>query len=1486
MQNINVFHKGIVTDLDYSKRGNDMWDFPTLNARIMNKEGQGLIITNVVGNAYEPDKNIGITLSESFVAIACKEYNGVLYIISLSEQLRKVEFGSFPSPACITVTYGEIPEDDVSLSINTSIQGFEQKYKPFVNYYDDITLITPTREVFRVGTDRYTLNINYPPELLTYEEYDNSVNLYITGFELNGKLTYNSVVNSGFNQKGQLTEKYYDKEYFPNIVSHIPLVNNIPTIYDNGISNIRLEKGGSLKGGNIFLFCRYINDNFNRTSFITEIGPIPIYNGDEGDITSIEGIHGEEVIQLGTTISNNSDKRIHFTLYNIDRRYKFIEFAIVRYYSGESTVVLHESKLVDKLFKIEDDTLDIIITGHETMLNISDTEIINSENKELTWKTHTILNRKYFGANFYKINTYNDYLIEYAKLIIPNYDVSTKLTTLNGYRSVDSMLNKVGYFRSEIYPVGIVYVFKGGLHSEVYQTSGYDYYNTNTEVEEGIIRFPSIYKEKLYDTNYTKNKKLNILSLKFNNTIANNYVLSNVDVKKFFDENIIGYYYVRGDRFKNMTYQGLLMYGCRGYRFLDNTDDSTIHYDGIMEQYEECKNLFICKPESSYYFSDDFYFPAKDVGDEPKTFGILQYGQSEFLYDLNTDTEDTLDSTDTNTSVSEFTKIYWDDSIYSGWYGQARCKFTEDQAESSYFGACRGKLENLQPGGKKDIVNGTLYNEIIYNDDELVMPIYKGYLPNTMVHLKADDGRKVNRNYMSRCFYVEKKYGLFSTDNIFDPMSFCPDNNYLSSHYHLDYIENYNPAKDNDDWINPIDLETDLDKYGYDVYPMWYKSDIHKFNAKEHEYIDNIKYSIIEKYSLPEKALDGFVSEYTDLGYDDINTNDPSSTSSCMWYWFKVNSTLSEDRLEGASNRSMSTSKYIGLTLNEHKEGINLSLCSLYKINPATISSSQLVNYFDLKNTKYYKISELINYIPSSTTAFENTSTKLIFKGDCYLQSTYIKQMSFRGKTFLKATRNELTIINGAEKDCRESNDDQPLICDGHGLVIEIISENAINTSFRYSQKDRTFFPKCKEDGLKSFAVYNPDTADKTESLLVNFGNSITSTFKQYSAYNKDIDYHEIHYNTRIRYSDVDVSTAFVDSFRKIDIMQYKDYNKIFGDIVKIDNLSGKLISYQERQINLHYTDQRQLQIPTNEYELKVGTSTGLEQQVSSLSEYGCQHQRGIVKGLNGLYSLDWNRRAIVRISLNMRQQDETLKNMLSTEVYAILESIKELTDITQKIQDTPYRNKGLSLGYDRKYNEVLFSIMYEDYNETLAFNELIDSFTTKYSFYTPLYGNINNDLYSLYYVGNYYNSNMFYLHDVGERQTFYNILGNFDISVIVNGGPSLSMYSKRFDSLEIEASETGFSEIRYYTLKQEGLHDNFDVNDIRFWLAPEYNEGKWKFPIQAQTNPDNEFYIEGYEFMEESKMRGEWLKININYLGTDEVFIKNIITNFEISNF
>ena len=113
--------------------------------------------------------------------------------------------------------------------------------------------------------------------------------------------------------------------YHPNIVSQIPLVNSIPKVKVTGPTlekSVFVEKGGDLRSGNYYLYIRYATESFNKTHFLTEIGPIQIGSGDHNDIYSVEGIQGESG---DSGRENLSDKRVRVILENLDRNHEAFE---------------------------------------------------------------------------------------------------------------------------------------------------------------------------------------------------------------------------------------------------------------------------------------------------------------------------------------------------------------------------------------------------------------------------------------------------------------------------------------------------------------------------------------------------------------------------------------------------------------------------------------------------------------------------------------------------------------------------------------------------------------------------------------------------------------------------------------------------------------------------------------------------------------------------------------------------------------------------------------------------------------------------------------------------------------------------------------------------------------------------------------------------------------------------------------------------------
>jgi len=108
----NIFTQGIISDIDNSIKKPDQWDFPTLNARVVNRKGQGFIITNFPGNKEE------FALKTGYAVHGACEHNGILYIQSIEGNGPRGEIGCFPSPTRWALD-------------NTT---FVREYKAFYNY--------------------------------------------------------------------------------------------------------------------------------------------------------------------------------------------------------------------------------------------------------------------------------------------------------------------------------------------------------------------------------------------------------------------------------------------------------------------------------------------------------------------------------------------------------------------------------------------------------------------------------------------------------------------------------------------------------------------------------------------------------------------------------------------------------------------------------------------------------------------------------------------------------------------------------------------------------------------------------------------------------------------------------------------------------------------------------------------------------------------------------------------------------------------------------------------------------------------------------------------------------------------------------------------------------------------------------------------------------------------------------------------------------
>ncbi|MFW5983255.1 MAG: hypothetical protein ACOCQ4_02050, partial [bacterium] len=212
---------------------------------------------------------------------------------------------------------------------------------------------------------------------------------------------------------------------------------------------------------------------------------------------------------------------------------------------------------------------------------------------------------------------------------------------------------------------------------------------------------------------------------------------------------------------------------------------------------------------------------------------------------------------------------------------------------------------------------------------------------------------------------------------------------------------------------------------------------------------------------------------------------------------------------------------------------------------------------------------------------------------------------------------------------------------------------------------------------------------------------------------------------------------------------------------------------------------------------------------------------------------------------------------------------------------DRPSKDKGISLGYDSEFNEVLFTFYDKDKDnngKTYVFSLDLNAFIDEFTIVSPHYFNLNNKLLSI----NPVRKNEIYSHNKeSEVLTFYGKKHLSLIEIIVTGvneESNLNTHEKEFFNCQIRSPKIDFKDIIFRTETQKSVLSPFiDENPGMFYRNPVYYEGKWQLAIPLQSNT-------GELYLEDSEMRGDYLSVTLRYEKSKSFFIKSILTEYEIS--
>lgn len=1511
MKQVNVFHKGMVMDIDPTLIQQDSWTFPTMGARIVNLQGKGYVCQNLDGT------NELFSLGDNMVPIGGTEFNSILYIFSAkTDDPGVIEVGSYPSPRSWT----------------NGSSGLENNYKP-------LKILGDLDDRQNMRTSLFNGTVLNRMEVIARESYDNSVDLFFAD-GVNPLRT----INSGFAQDGTINNRMVSPEDFDSIVNVIQATSNKPKFQYGSI-----ETGGSLLNGNYFAFVRYVTESFNSTEFISHSFAYAVYTD------TLE--HGNNE---GGPSSETTTKQIKLKLTNIDTSYTYVEFALIRYF-GDNAPIQYESLLYNNLFPITGEEMEVALSDSDRIVPFPFEEIIKPRNRDIVPKSITYLDNTLWGANWREKDRFHNVLVEYAKrvIIFPKIneigDDPFVFKPSDTYDNPEYIHDYVGYFRGEIYAFSLVYNFTDGDITDGYPTAGRDDFNNTTADEEisysdytgtgtvgyntdGIYRTPRA--DLLNDSSsdvwqLLKTGKRRLLYLKFDFTEANRWLNEDTTEKEkeFFKKNISSLNIARAERKENIITQGLSM----GLVIPEGEQNNIL--------WEVAKDTNAANVEGSIRhvesvnISNRFFIYGRGTAGEAFETEFAEGWKYPFMYGLIP-----LWRQERKTSVIKHhhTASYSARGTYVrneyGVYSPDYIFNKSNNIDNVNYIQRVGKTVSRSGSNMTSRFNSFLSN-FVHND---VYPLYFYSLES----IDTPDGDGLIQELKSKVTRVDEtntpdsgrgggfdnkcigssgdfenesgKYYLRELE-LSSSIGLKISNRQLWSLPYLavetkDYNDGYITVHDlsvsqtagnfiNLDIVNLLQLDpNDIDFLTwYDKQFLKYKitsGDIEVALSDDDIVIQNV-YNLwrgdcfLQRTALKIQSWKDSSCKTDVDGSRVVSTsldgNDPGKYG---WDW--ATDMPGDQRVKYAHGITLSI-------VTENKYNTNLRYKNRFGQNSYFGSGDVWLTWCIGATTAEQRESLLLNTGNSKTVVDKEIPIYPYLSP--YNGTKHPTRIRFSNKytpgSFLDANRQ---FEASHYKDFDYAFGEITAVRNHNGMLLSI-QESIINRHY-INEKAMQVSADSQSLILGSSPEYLQDNTFTVGEFGSRHQHSIYKT--ENGIYGVDFDRNVI-WKTGYReagssmiYSAEDISLS--KSCRSWIERLYQEFNPSGNPLVKLKdtpaNLEGILTGYDRLNREVLFTFLTWLVSDITDYDrikvIPINLNTHIN--LPYVKNYVVSYQ-GSIYGSNvanntippystanwEMFSLD-NAREFTVDSYN---DGEWVYGEYNNEMY-VVRVIAKGGPVASLTIDDLFKSTTISLDGGPKsiaiYNYIKVTFVYEKKNfKTLVFSEKNDAFIGEHPFTPVWYGLLDNNFYSVK------DSNTVHIHNQSDKiQSFYGEIKPFMITFVaqgLSGESNASIFMKYFTALEIEINHVILKEIVYKTDLQEGIYV-YSENSDEFWKDAEYHENKMRLPVFVQTSPDTEWENGEDEYYESSDMKGTYMLITLVYHPeeAEKITLRNAITNFNIS--
>lgn len=376
-----------------------------------------------------------------------------------------------------------------------------------------------------------------------------------------------------------------------------------------------------------------------------------------------------------------------------------------------------------------------------------------------------------------------------------------------------------------------------------------------------------------------------------------------------------------------------------------------------------------------------------------------------------------------------------------------------------------------------------------------------------------------------------------------------------------------------------------------------------------------------------------------------------------------------------------------------------------YKVKKITSTLIDVTSGIPGTSLDYRKVLQLFTYKDIAEASYSGDSDTIV-NGIIEPDGKKFKKYSEANGTF------------GASKINRPDVNAVPI---GHWVTYKICSN--INLAMRdvdFSRPEEEALHKMKRSFYPLQAA--KPTNKLPESSIINSGISKPLGNKQYFEI-PDVPFIKTDFTNRIYYSDILQESSFKNGNRIFKSQNYQDYTREYGALVSLIEWYGKLIAVMEHGVLMIPVNERAMMANAQGENVYINTDTVLPKNPRVLSNsFGSVWTDSVIKTPRFIYGIDTIAKKI------WRTDGEKFELISDLKIQKFLNDHIKLKVVDRNNTPGTYSIKS---HYNAFKYDVLFTFVYETEKWHLCWNEMLNKWTTQYSWFPEFSENINNIFYT-----------------------------------------------------------------------------------------------------------------------------------------------------------